>query len=103
MATGILGQSAPTGLTNTTVYTVPSAVVATCTINITNTTAGAISFRFAVASTSSPTNSEWIEYDAVIPANGNYNNSGLVVNAAEQFVIYPSATGLSVSVYGYEQ
>lgn len=102
MPTGILGQSAPAATTNTTVYTVPAATVATCTVNITNTSALDMNFRLAVASTSSPTSSEWLEYDAIIPAGGTYQNGGIVANANEQFVVFGGAAGLSVSIYGYE-
>lgn len=102
MATGILGQSAPAATTNTTVYTVPAATVATCTVNITNTTAGAITFRLAVSATGSPATSEYLEYDVLLPSGQTYQNGGIVANATKNFVVYASASGLSVSVYGYE-
>jgi len=102
MPTGILGQAAPPATTNTVVYTVPSATVATCTVNIANMTATPIAFRLAVAATATPATSEYLEFDAIIPGNGTYQNGGIVANAAERFVVFASAAGLSVSVYGYE-
>ena len=103
MPTGILGQSAPSATTNTTVYTVPSAKVATFNVNIVNRGSTAVLVRLAIAGTSSPANSEWIEYDASIEANGVLERSGFVAQAAENVVVYASTANTSVSVYGYEE
>lgn len=103
MATGILGQSAPSATTNTTVYTVPVATVATFNISVCNRSASTISVRVALAGTGTPAASEYIEYDAPIPPYGVLERGGLVANAAENVVVYASAAGLSVTVYGYEE
>jgi hypothetical protein len=103
MATGILGQAAPAAITNTVVYTVPVATVAVATISIVNTTLSPIAVRLALASSGTPTTSEYIEYDTIIAANGVLERSGIVMNATEAVVVFGSAVGLSVSVYGYEE
>lgn len=103
MATGVLGQAAPAATTNTTVYTVPAATVAVTTISIANTTVSPIAVRLAVAALATPTTSEFIEYDTVIAANGVLERSGVVMNATEKVVVFASAVGLAVSVYGYEE
>jgi hypothetical protein len=103
MATGILGQAAPAALTNTVVYTVPAATVSVVTISIANTTASPIAVRLAAASSGTPTASEYIEYDTVIPANGVLERAGIVMNTTEAVVVFGSAAGLAVSVYGYEE
>lgn len=103
MATGILGQAAPAALTNTVVYTVPAATVGVVTISIANTTVSPIAVRLAVASSGTPTTSEYIEYDTVIAANGVLERAGIVMNATEAVVVFGSAAGLAVSVYGYEE
>lgn len=103
MATGVLGQAAPAATTNTTVYTVPAATVAVATISIANTTTSPIAVRLAVAALATPTTSEFIEYDTVIAANGVLERSGVVMNATEKVVVFASAAGLAVSVYGYEE
>ncbi len=103
MATGVLGQAAPAATTNTTVYTVPAATVAVATVSISNTTVSPIAVRLAVASSGTPTTSEFIEYDTVIAANGVLERSGIVMNASEAVVVFASAAGLAVSVYGYEE
>lgn len=102
MASGILGQSAPSATTNTTVYTVPTATVATFNISICNTSTSAITVRVALASTGTPSTAEYIEYGTIIPANGVLERGGIVANAAENVVVYASAAGLAVTVYGYE-
>ena len=102
MASGILGQSSPAATTNTTVYTVPASTTATFTVSICNRGSSAITARLAIASTATPTNAEWIEYDASIPANGVLERSGIVAQAAENVVAYVSAATASVNVYGFE-
>lgn len=103
MANGILGQSAPSATTNTTVYTVPASTTATVTVSICNRGTSAITTRLAVANTGTPGNSEWLEYDASIAANGVLERTGIVVQASKQLVVYVSAATASVSVYGFEE
>lgn len=102
MATGILGQSDPSATTNTTVYTVPAATVATFNVNICNRGSSSASIRLAISATGTPGNSEYIEYDTSIPANGVLERQGLVAQATKNVVVYVSAAQVSVSVYGYE-
>jgi hypothetical protein len=103
MATGILGQAAPAATTNTVVYTVPAATVTVATISIVNTTVSPIVTRLAIASSGTPTTSEYIEYDTVIDPSAVLERSGIVMNATEAVVVYATSAGLSVSVYGYEE
>ena len=103
MAPGTLGQAAPVAATLTTVYTVPATKVGTFNVSITNQTGFAIPVRLAIAGTATPTTSEYIEYDSIIPGNGVLERGGIVANAAENVVVYASVAGLSVSVYGYEE
>lgn len=103
MATGILGQSAPSATTNTTVYTVPSSTIASFNISICNRSSSASAIvRIAISATGTPGNSEYIEYGAVIPPNGVLEKTGIVANAAKNVVVYSDTANASVSVYGYE-
>lgn len=102
MANGILGQSAPSATTNTTVYTVPASTTATFTVSILNTGSSDITARLAVATTSSPTQSQYLEYDATIPAKGVLERTGIVAQATRQVVVYVSAATAAVSVFGFE-
>jgi hypothetical protein len=104
MASGILGQSAPSATTNTTVYTVPAAKTATFNINIVNTSTGVALVRIAVSATATPATSEYIEYGATVLANGGVlERTGIVANTTKNVVVYSTVSGLSVSVYGYEE
>ena len=102
MASGILGQSAPSATTNTTVYTVPASTVSTFNISVCNTSSASIAVRIAVANSGTPSIAEYLEYNAVIPPNGVLERGGIVANAAKNVVVYASAAGLAVTVYGYE-
>ena len=104
MASGILGQSALSATTNTTVYTVPASTLAVVNINVVNrSTSATADVRLALASSGSPSNAEWIEFDATIPARGVLERTGIAMNAGENVVVYASTANCSVSVYGLEQ
>ena len=104
MASGILGQFAPSAATNTTVYTVPSAKIATFNINIVNRNTAVATIRIGVSATGTPGNTEWIEYGAQILANGGIlERTGLVAQAAKNVVVFSDVASTSVTVYGYEE
>lgn len=103
MATGILGQAALAAATNTTVYTVPAATTAVVTISAVNRGAGAAAVNVAVAATGTPANSEYIEYQTIVDANGVLERAGVVANAGERFVVYSTNADTSVTIYGYEE
>lgn len=103
MASGILGQSAPSATTNTTVYTVPSAKTATFSVSICNRGTTLSNVRMAISATGTPANAEYIEYDTEVPANSVFERTGLVAQATKNLVVYADSANLSVSVYGYEE
>lgn len=102
MATGTLGQAALSGITNTTVYTVPAGKTATFSVTLLNRGGGPLTARLAISSTGTPTNAEYIEYDASISQNSVLERTGLVASAGKQIVAYSSTNDLVVNVYGYE-
>jgi hypothetical protein len=103
MATGKLGTASLAATTLTTVYTVPSATVASFTISACNRTAATISIRLAESTGATPNDSEYIEYDVVIPAHGMLERTGRVLGANATVVAYASAVGISINVSGYEE
>lgn len=103
MPSGVLGQAALAAATNTTVYTVPTGMVASFNVNVLNRGANAATVRMAIASTATPTDAEWIEFDASVPANGVLERTGIVAQAAERVVVQASTANISVNVYGYEE
>jgi len=103
MATGVLGQAAPAAASYTTIYTVPVGKTTTFNISVANATTGTITTRIAIAATSSPVSSEFIEYDTPIVGNGVLERGGIVAQAGELVVVYNAMPGLNFSVYGFEE
>jgi hypothetical protein len=104
MASGTLGQSAPSAVTNTTVYTVPASKVATFNVNMVNRSQQfPCTVRLAICASSSPANSEYIEYETTIQPNEVLERTGLVATAAKLVVVYVSLANVSVNVYGFEE
>lgn len=102
MATGRLGTVAPSATTNTTVYTVPTGNYAVFNVSFTNTNSTPVTVRLAIASSSTPAASEYIEYGTTIVGNGVLERTGLVAGAGLLVVAYVSGTGVNVNVYGIE-
>ena len=102
MASGTLGQADLAANTNTTVYTVPASKLASFNVNVLNRTASNVTVRMAISANNSPANSEFLEYEATIPANGVMERTGLVASAGKNLVVYASSTGVSVNVFGFE-
>ena len=103
MATGRLGANDIAATTNTTVYTCPSSTFAVVTLSLCNRNATtARDIRVAVATSDTPSNAEYIEYDASLLAKGVLERTGLVLAAGQRIVVYASATDVSAVVYGIE-
>ncbi len=102
MATGRLGAADVSATTLTTVYTCPADTFTVATVSVCNRNASAITIRLAVATSSTPTNSEYIEYDSTIAANGVLERTGLVLDAAKLIVVRSSTANVSVVVMGIE-
>jgi hypothetical protein len=102
MASGILGTADLSATTNTAVYTVPTNTFSVVTVNVTNRNSQSRTVRVAVALADSPTNDEWIEYDAELLGNGVLERSGIVLDADKRIVVYSNSTDVNVVVYGIE-
>lgn len=102
MATGRLGVQAIPATTNTTVYTVPVGFYSVCNVSITNRNSSAITIRLAMATTATPSDQEWIEWETVLIPNGVFERTGLVLNGGLNIVVYSSAANVGCTVYGIE-
>jgi hypothetical protein len=102
MATGRLGVADLAAATNTTLYTVPSSTFAVVTVNVVNRGTGPANIRVAIASSATPADSEYIEYDVEIVAKGVLERTGLVLDAGKLLVVRSSAVSVSAVVYGIE-
>ena len=103
MATGRLGANDIAATTNTTVYTCPSSTFAVVTLSLCNRNATtARDIRVAVATSDTPSNAEYLEYDASLLAKGVLERTGIVLAATQRIVVYASATDVTAVVYGIE-
>lgn len=103
MTIGVLGQSNPTANTNTTVYTVPASVSATCNISVVNIGATTATVNVAIAASGTPAASEYIEYQTTLPPGGVLERGGMVAQTGKNIVVNCSTGSCSATVYGYEQ
>lgn len=101
MASGTLGQANLAATTNTTVYTA-TATPTTFNVSMTNSTGFPVAVNLAIAAAATPADSEYVEYQTVIPGNSVLERGGLVATAGKLIVAYASNTGVSVNIYGYE-
>jgi hypothetical protein len=102
MATGRLGTADLAAATNTTVYTCPSSTFAVVTVSVCNRGASAANVRLAIASSATPGNAEFIEFDTSLSAKGVLERTGIVMDAGKLLVVRSSAVDVSAVVYGIE-
>jgi hypothetical protein len=102
MATGRLGNVDIPATTNTTAYTVPVGTYAVANISLTNRNATSVNIRVAMATTATPTDQEWMEYDTIIIPNGVFERTGLVMQGGLNVVVYSSLANIGCTVYGIE-
>lgn len=100
----VLGQSAPSATTATTLYTVPSSTqTVVSTITVCNRGAEG-SYRLAVRpSGASLSNQHYIVYDATIGANSTDTLTlGLTLGQTDVITVYSSSANFSFQAYGSE-
>ena len=102
MATGRLGTADLSAVTLTTVYTVPATTFSVVTVSVVNRSASAALIRIALASGTSPTDAEWLEYDVSLSPKGVLERTGIVMDTGKLLVVRSSATGVNAVVYGIE-
>jgi hypothetical protein len=102
MPTGRLGTADLAAATNTTVYTCPSTTFAVVTVSVCNRGSTAANIRLAVASTATPTDAEFLEFDTSLSAKGVLERTGIVLDAGKLLVVRSSATNVNAVVYGIE-
>jgi hypothetical protein len=102
MPTGILGQAALSAATNTTIYTVPATTFTVMSVSILNRGNTVASVRVALAAAATPTNAEWIEFDAQIGPNGVLERTGIMMNAGRLLVVSANTANVSVTAFGIE-
>jgi hypothetical protein len=101
----VLGQSAPSATTATTLYTVPSATQAVVsTIAVSNRAATAATYRIAIRPAGATlANEHYIAYDSSVAANDSTMLTiGITLAATDVITVYASTANTSFSAFGSE-
>jgi hypothetical protein len=102
MATGRLGIADLSAGANTTVYTCPADTFAVVTVSVCNRSSSAANIQIAVATTSTPSAAEYLEFDTSLSAKGVLERTGIVLDAGKLLVVRSSAASVNAVVYGIE-
>lgn len=101
----VLGQSAPSATTATTLYTVPAATKTVCsTLTVCNRSSSSGTYRVAVRPAGATlANQHYVVYDAAIPGNATDTISiGATLAATDIVTVYASSADFSFSLFGSE-
>lgn len=101
----VLGQSAPSATTDTTLYTVPASTSAvTSTISIANRGAASATYRIAIRPAgASIATSHYIAYDSsVAPNDGILLTIGMTLATTDVVTVRASTADLTFSLFGSE-
>jgi hypothetical protein len=101
----VLGQSAPSATTATTLYTVPSSTQAVVsTIAVCNRAASSGTFRIAIRPNGAAlANEHYIAYDSTVAANDStFITIGVTLGDTDVITVYASSANQSFSVFGSE-
>lgn len=101
----VLGQSAPSATTATTLYTVPSSTQAVLsTIAVCNRGASSATYRIAIRPNGAAlANEHYIAYDSAITANNSTMITiGVTLGDTDVVTVYASTADLSFNAFGSE-
>lgn len=101
----VLGQSAPSATTATTLYTVPASTdTVVSTIVVANRAASAGSYRIAIRpGGASLANSHYLAYDVAIAANDSTALTlGITLDATDVITVYASSADMTFTAFGSE-
>ena len=101
---GKLGSIDLAATSNTVLFTGAVDKVTTANINFCNRNSASVQVRIAIenGATGTPSASEYLEFDAIIPANGVLERTGLVISAGDSVVVYSNTSQVSVNAWGFE-
>jgi hypothetical protein len=101
----VLGQSAPSSATATTLYTVPASTqTVVSTIAVANRGASSATFRVAIRPDGAAlATSHYIAYDSAVTANNStFITIGVTLGDTDVITVYASTADLTFSAFGSE-
>lgn len=101
----VLGQSAPSATTDTTLYTVPSATqTIISSIIVSNRASDIASYRIAIRPNGATiANEHYICYNSSVGSNDSvFITVGITLDAADVITVFSSNSNLTFSVFGSE-
>lgn len=101
----VLGQSAPSANTDTTLYTAPASTQAVVsTVNVCNRGSGAATFRIAIRPAGAAiANQHYVAFDVTVDANASIPwTIGITLAATDVVTVRASSANLSFSAFGSE-
>ena len=102
MASGRFGKANLPANADTDLYTCPPGKNATATVAFCNRTAAPIKVRLAVRA-AAIADSDYLEYETEIPANGVLERNQIALTAGEIITVRANAAGVSVRAHGFEE
>lgn len=100
---GVLGSRNLISDVNQAVYVNNYSDVSAVTVSVCNKHYISTNVSIAVStSATSPTNAEWLEYEAIVPGKGVLERSGIIVTPGHFIVVKSSAPNANAMVWGTE-
>jgi len=99
----ILGGADLAAATDTLLYTVGTGKECTFNVSLCNRTTGNAKVRVAIGSGSNPANTDYIEYDAVVPGGGVLERGGIVADAGQKVWVRSDVVGVTARAWGFEE
>ena len=87
---------------NTTVYTVPATTFSVVSVSLCNRGTSTAAVRIAVAAADTPTNAEYIEYDAQLLPKGVVERTRIVLDTTKKIVVRSTLANCNAVVMGVE-
>ena len=103
MPSGKLGAADLAANAVTLLYTVPANTVATASVRLCNRGAAQVKLRVAVGSGAAPAATDYLEYDAIVPANGILEDTGIAMSAGEKLWVRSDTVNVSARAHGFEE
>lgn len=103
MTTGISASTTLAAATDTVVYLVPTATLATINIAVTNRGIANAEVNIAIAPDDTPGAEDYIEYGVIIPPKGILERTAVVAVAGENVIVRASTADCTVRVHGFKE